>query len=101
RNYSKNMALGTTIEWTDVTWNPVSGCTKITRGCDNCYAERIAERFRGVPNHPFENGFDLTLREHKLSEPLKWRTPRRIFVNSMSDLFHKEILTWVPLLRSV
>jgi protein gp37 len=93
RNYSKNMALGTTIEWTDATWNPVSGCTKITRGCDNCYAERIAERFRGVPNHPFENGFDLTLREHKLGEPLRWRAPRRVFVNSMSDLFHKEIPT--------
>jgi protein gp37 len=85
------MALATGIEWTDATWNPVSGCTKITRGCDNCYAERIAERFRGTSGHPFENGFDLTLRPHKLGEPLSWRTPRRIFVNSMSDLFHKEI----------
>ena len=85
------MTLGTSIEWTDATWNPISGCTKITRGCDNCYAERIAERFRGIPNHPFENGFALTLREHKLREPLSWRAPRRVFVNSMSDLFHKEI----------
>ncbi|WP_116809526.1 DUF5131 family protein [Steroidobacter cummioxidans] len=85
------MALATSIEWTDATWNPISGCTKISRGCDNCYAERIAERFRGVPNHPFAHGFDLTFREHKLREPLSWRAPRRVFVNSMSDLFHKEV----------
>jgi protein gp37 len=85
------MATQTAIEWTDATWNPVSGCTKISPGCDHCYAERIAERFRGTPNHPFSNGFDLTLRPHKLDEPLSWRRPRRVFVNSMSDLFHKEI----------
>jgi len=85
------MANGTQIEWTDATWNPVTGCTKITAGCDNCYAERFSERFRGVPNHPFENGFDLTLRPARLTQPLKWREPRRIFVNSMSDLFHKEV----------
>jgi protein gp37 len=85
------MALNSTIEWTDATWNPVSGCTKITKGCDNCYAQRIAERFRGVVGHPFEHGFDLTLRPHKVREPLSWRAPRRIFVNSMSDLFHKEV----------
>jgi len=85
------MALGTSIEWTDATWNPVSGCTKIARGCDNCYAERIAERFRGVKGHPFENGFDLTFRPHKVREPVSWRSPKRIFVNSMSDLFHKDI----------
>lgn len=85
------MSSQTAIEWTDATWNPVSGCTKLGRGCDHCYAERMAERFRGTPNHPFENGFDLTLRPHKLDEPLGWRRPRRIFVNSMSDLFHKEI----------
>jgi protein gp37 len=85
------MATQTAIEWTDATWNPVSGCTKISPGCDRCYAERIAERFRGTPNHPFSNGFDLTLRPHKLYEPLSWRRPRRVFVNSMSDLFHKEI----------
>ena len=81
------------IEWTDATWNPVTGCTKITRGCDNCYAERLAERFRGTPGHPFENGFDLMLRPERLSQPLSWRRPRRIFVNSMSDLFHKRIPT--------
>jgi protein gp37 len=85
------MSTTTAIEWTDATWNPVSGCTKIGRGCDHCYAERMAERFRGTPDHPFQNGFDLTLRPHKLSEPLRWRSPRRVFVNSMSDLFHKEI----------
>ena len=85
------MALNSRIEWTDATWNPVSGCEKVTRGCDNCYAERFAERFRGVSGHPFERGFDLTLRPHKLLEPLSWRSPRRIFVNSMSDLFHKEV----------
>lgn len=89
--YSITVALGTGIEWTDATWNPVSGCTKITRGCDHCYAERFAERFRGVPAHPFEHGFDLTLRPHKLHDPLGWPAPKRIFVNSMSDLFHKEI----------
>lgn len=85
------MAAQTDIEWTDSTWNPVSGCTKLSPGCDHCYAERIAERFRGTPDHPFQRGFDLTLREHKLREPLSWRRPRRVFVNSMSDLFHKDI----------
>lgn len=85
------MAVNTEIEWTDATWNPISGCTKVSPGCDHCYAERLAERFRGVRGHPFENGFDLTLRPHKLLEPLSWRRPRRVFVNSMSDLFHKEI----------
>lgn len=85
------MADGSAIEWTDATWNPVTGCTKITAGCDNCYAERFAERFRGVSGHPFENGFDLSLRPERLSQPLLWRRPRMIFVNSMSDLFHKEV----------
>jgi protein gp37 len=85
------MAQATQIEWTDATWNPVTGCTKISRGCDFCYAERFAERFRGVPGHPFERGFDLTLRPERVEQPLRWRRPRRIFVNSMSDLFHKEI----------
>jgi protein gp37 len=85
------MANGTTIEWTDATWNPVTGCTKISAGCDHCYAERFSERFRGTPGHPFETGFDLTLRPERLEQPLHWRTPRMIFVNSMSDLFHKEI----------
>lgn len=87
------MATTTQIEWTDATWNPVTGCTKITRGCDLCYAERFSERFRGVSGHPFENGFDLTLRPERLTQPLRWRQPRRIFVNSMSDLFHKEVPT--------
>ena len=87
------MAKKSAIEWTDATWNPVTGCTKITRGCDNCYAERLAERFRGTPGHPFENGFDLTLRPERLSQPLSWKRPRRIFVNSMSDLFHNRIPT--------
>jgi protein gp37 len=85
------MATTTQIEWTDATWNPVTGCTKITRGCDFCYAERFSERFRGVSGHPFENGFDLTLRAERLKQPLHWRQRKRIFVNSMSDLFHKEI----------
>jgi protein gp37 len=79
------------IEWTDATWNPVTGCTKISRGCDNCYAERFSERFRGVAGHPFEKGFDLTLRPERLNQPLTWKRPRTIFVNSMSDLFHKEV----------
>lgn len=87
------MADGSSIEWTDATWNPVTGCTKITRGCDNCYAERFAERFRGVPSHPFEQGFDLTLRPDRLDQPLRWSRTRMIFVNSMSDLFHKEVPT--------
>jgi hypothetical protein len=85
------MADSSTIEWTDATWNPVTGCTKISAGCDHCYAERFSERFRGVPGHPFETGFDLTLRPARLQQPLLWRQPRMIFVNSMSDLFHKEI----------
>ena len=77
------------IEWTDATWNPVTGCTKITRGCDHCYAERFSERFRGVFGHPFENGFDLTFRPERLVWPISWKRSRMIFVNSMSDLFHK------------
>jgi protein gp37 len=85
------MAEATSIEWTDATWNPVTGCTKISAGCDNCYAARFPERFRGVPGHPFETGFDLTLRPERLLQPFGWKRPRMIFVNSMSDLFHKEI----------
>lgn len=85
------MAEHSKIEWTDATWNPVRGCTKISPGCAHCYAERFAERFRGVPGHPFEQGFDLRLVPSKLEEPLRWRTPRRIFVNSMSDLFHEGV----------
>lgn len=83
------MSDKTAIEWTDATWNPVTGCTKVSPGCDHCYAETIAERFRGGPAYP--NGFDITLRPHKLDQPLRWKRPRRIFVNSMSDLFHDQI----------
>lgn len=86
------------IEWTDATWNPVTGCTKVSPGCKNCYAERFAERFRGVPGHPFEQGFDLRLWPDRLQQPLKWKAPRRIFVNSMSDLFHPKVPA--PFIRS-
>ncbi len=79
------------IEWTDATWNPVRGCTKISPGCVHCYAETFAERFRGVPGHPYERGFDLRTVPEKLMEPLRWARPRMIFVNSMSDLFHKDV----------
>jgi protein gp37 len=82
-----------TIEWTDATWNPIRGCTKISPGCKNCYAETFAERFRGVPGHPFEQGFDVRLIPEKLGEPQRWRQPLRIFVNSMSDLFHPFVPT--------
>lgn len=85
------MADSSSIEWTDATWNPVTGCTKITAGCDNCYAERFSERFRGTPGHPFEHGFDLQLRPARLGQPLAWQRSRMIFVNSMSDLFHKDV----------
>ena len=83
------MSDKSSIEWTDATWNPVTGCTKVSPGCAHCYAETIAERFRGTPAFP--NGFDVQLREHKLDLPKRWRKPRRIFVNSMSDLFHEDI----------
>lgn len=79
------------IEWTEATWNPVTGCTQISPGCAHCYAKTFAERFRGVPGHPYENGFDLQLRPERLDQPLRWKKPRTIFVNSMSDLFHPEI----------
>jgi protein gp37 len=79
------------IEWTDATWNPVRGCTKISPGCAHCYAETFAERFRGVPGHPFEFGFNLRLVPEKLADPLRWGSSRMIFVNSMSDLFHDEV----------
>jgi protein gp37 len=85
------MAERSSIEWTDATWNPVRGCTKISPGCKHCYAETFAERFRGVKKHPYEQGFDLRLVPEKLAEPLRWRTPKRVFVNSMSDLFHDEV----------
>lgn len=85
------MSDHTSIEWTDATWNPVRGCTKISDGCRHCYAETFAERFRGVPGHPYEYGFDLRLVPLKLGEPLRWAAPKMIFVNSMSDLFHDDV----------
>ncbi len=81
----------TSIEWTDATWNPVRGCTKISPGCKHCYAEAFAERFRGVAGHPYEQGFDLKLVPAKLDMPLRWRDPKMVFVNSMSDLFQQGI----------
>ena len=81
------MSLNSHIEWTDATWNPVRGCTKISPGCKHCYAETLAERFRGVKGHPYEQGFDLKLVPAKLTEPLTWRSPKLVFVTSMSDLF--------------
>jgi len=81
------MSLNSHIEWTDATWNPVRGCTKISPGCKHCYAETFAERFRGVKGHPYEQGFDLRLVPQKLAEPFTWRSPKLVFVNSMSDLF--------------
>ena len=81
------MSEKSTIEWTDATWNPVRGCTKVSPGCKHCYASTFAERFRGVPGHPYEQGFDLRLVPEKLTEPLKWSASKVVFVNSMSDLF--------------
>ncbi len=85
------MSDKSSIEWTDATWNPVTGCTQVSPGCDHCYALTFAERFRGVPGHPYEQGFDLKLWPDRLQLPLQWKKPRRIFVNSMSDLFHKDV----------
>jgi protein gp37 len=85
------MSDHTGIEWTDATWNPVTGCTEVSAGCDHCYARTFAERWRDVPGHHFERGFDVTLRPDKLGLPLRWRRPRRVFVNSMSDLFHAAV----------
>lgn len=79
------------IEWTDATWNPVTGCTKVSPGCAHCYAETFAERWRGIPGHAYEHGFDLQLRPERLDVPLRWTKPRMVFVNSMSDLFHEDI----------
>jgi protein gp37 len=85
------MSVTSSIEWTNATWNPVRGCTKISPGCKHCYAETFSERFRGVPGHPFEQGFDLRLVPTALELPLKWKSGRLIFVNSMSDLFHEDV----------
>lgn len=91
RNVRNRMSDKSTIEWTEATWNPVTGCTKVSPGCAHCYAETFAERFRGVPGHPYENGFDLQLRPERLRIPLDWKRPRLVFVNSMSDLFHESV----------
>jgi protein gp37 len=85
------MSATSSIEWTDATWNPVRGCTKISPGCKHCYAATFAERFRGVPGHPYEQGFDLRLVPEKLAEPLRWPMSKTIFVNSMSDLFQVDV----------
>jgi protein gp37 len=85
------MSEKSTIEWTDSTWNPVTGCTKVSSGCKHCYAETFAERWRGIPGHPYEQGFDLRIWPERLDLPLAWKKPRMIFVNSMSDLFHEKV----------
>ncbi len=85
------MADRSAIEWTNATWNPVTGCTKVSPGCAHCYAESFAERFRGVTGHPYEQGFELRLWQERLELPLRWRQPRLIFVNSMSDLFQPDV----------
>lgn len=85
------MSLQSEIEWTDATWNPVTGCTEVSPGCDHCYAKTFAERWRGIKGHHYEQGFDLRLWPERLEYPLKWKKPRQIFANSMSDLFHKDV----------
>jgi protein gp37 len=87
------MATSSDIEWTDATWNPVTGCTKISPGCKHCYAERMAKRLQAMGQTNYKNGFNVTLQPHMLELPLQWRSPKRIFVNSMSDLFHKDVPT--------
>jgi len=85
------MAISSSIEWTESTWNPLTGCTKISPGCKNCYAERMALRLRAMGSRNYANGFKITMHEHVLELPLYWMKPQTIFVNSMSDLFHKEV----------
>ena len=85
------MADNSAIEWTEATWNPVTGCDQVSPGCAHCYAKTFAERWIGVPGHPYEQGFALKMWPERLDQPLKWKRPRRIFVNSMSDLFHEDI----------
>lgn len=85
------MATESHIEWTDTTWNPVTGCSKVSPGCKNCYAERLAYRLQAMGQHRYRNGFNVTLHEQSLAEPFSWKKPRKVFVNSMSDLFHEEI----------
>jgi protein gp37 len=85
------MANSSHIEWTDATWNPVTGCSKISPGCKFCYAERLAHRLQAMGQTNYRNGFEVTLQPHMLEHPLRWRQPRRVFVNSMSDLFHEDV----------
>src|SRR4051794_2717341 len=85
------MGMNSAIEWTESTWNPVTGCTKISPGCKHCYAERMAERLQAMGQRNYRNGFELTLQPHAVELPLRWKKPQRIFVNSMSDLFHKDV----------
>lgn len=85
------MSDNSAIEWTDATWNPATGCDEVSPGCARCYAKTFAERWRGVPGHPYEHGFDLQLRPERLQQPSLWTRPRLVFVNSMSDLFHERI----------
>ncbi len=85
------MATKSKIEWTESTWNPVTGCTKVSPGCKHCYAERMAARLQAMGQRNYVNGFKLTLHDHMLEKPLSWKKPQRIFVNSMSDLFHEEV----------
>lgn len=85
------MALSSSIEWTESTWNPLTGCTKISSGCINCYAERLARRLQAMGNPNYQNGFNIAIHEDSLEIPLKWKKPQTIFVNSMSDLFHEDV----------
>ena len=85
------MAAGSHIEWTEATWNPLTGCTKVSPGCKNCYAEAMSKRLKAMGSANYRNGFKLTLHEHMLGRPLAWRSPRLVFVNSMSDLFHRDV----------
>lgn len=85
------MSVNSKIEWTETTWNPTTGCNKISPGCAHCYAERFAERWRGIAGHPYEQGFDVKVWPERVTLPLTWKKPRLIFVNSMSDLFHQNI----------
>ena len=87
------MATNSHIEWTDATWNPVTGCTKISPGCKHCYAERLAKRLKAMGQPNYRNGFNVTLQPQMLELPLRWKSPKRIFVNSMSDLFHEDVPT--------
>lgn len=87
------MATNSTIEWTESTWNPVTGCTKISAGCKNCYAERMAIRLQAMGQPNYKNGFAVTMHEHAIDLPLQWKKPQTVFVNSMSDLFHEDVPT--------